>query len=179
MPRTPDPNLQQRIATAALRLLDEKGEQAVTMRAVAAAARTWTPTVYERFADRQALLAAVVDLWEQQLLAVMRSATGVEDLVEKFIRISCKYPRRFDLMADTFGARLAASAPQPGLEELKTRLREETSARGAVLDSLALAIASLVIGTTRAMIAAGPKRPRTRDLKNACFSALKLLLASY
>lgn len=48
-----------------------------------------------------------------------------------------------------------------------------------LVQGLALAIASLVFGATRGMIAAGPNHRRSRDLKAACFSALKRLLDSY
>jgi AcrR family transcriptional regulator len=179
MPRTPDPDLELRIARAAMRLMDGQGAQAVTMRAVAVAAATTTPTIYERFADRQALLDAVSFLWEEEILEELRKARSVEDIAERFIRLSCKHPRRFDLTVDTFGSRLASAAPQPGLDQLRQRLEQETSARGAERESLALAIASLAFGVTRGMIAAGPNHRRARDLKKACFSALRLLLASF
>ena len=179
MPRTPDPGLEQRIARAAVRLMDEHGRDAVTMRAVAAAAGTTTPTIYERFSDRQELLDAVTELWQDEVVDELRKANSVEEMAKRFIQLSCSYPRRFDLTIDTFGSRLASGAPQPGLDLLRQRLTEETSARGAEREGLALAIASLVFGATRGMIAAGPNHHRARDLKKACFSALKLLLASY
>ena len=179
MPRTPDPGLEQRIARAAVRLLDQQGAEAVTMRAVAAAAGTTTPTLYDRFSDRRALLAAVSELWEEELLGELRKARSVEDMAERFIKLSCRYPRRFDLTVDTFGGRLASGAPQPGLELLLQRIAEETSAGGAEREGLALAIASLAFGATRGMIAAGPDHRRARDLRSACFSALKLLLDAY
>jgi AcrR family transcriptional regulator len=179
VPRMPDPTLEQRILRAAVRLMDEMGAEAVTMRSVASAAATTTPTIYERFADREALLAAVIQMWEEELMAELRKAKSVEDLVQRFIRLSCKYPRRFDLTVNTFGNRLASAAPQEGLDLLRQRVTEETKVRGAERESVVLAIASLGFGTTRGMIAAGPDHRRSRDLKKACFSALKLLLACY
>lgn len=179
MPRTADPGLEQRIAKAAMCLMDEHGTEAVTMRAVAAAARTTTPTIYERFNDRDALIAAVIVLWEEQLMAEFRKARSLEEMLERFMRLSCKYPRRFDLTVDTFGARLAAATPQPGMDILRQHIEAETPARGAERESLALAITSLAFGTTRGMIAAGPNHRRARDIKKACFSALKHLVAAY
>lgn len=179
MPRMPDPSLELRILRTVVCLMDEQGREAVTMRAVAAAAGTTTPTIYERFRDREELLDAVTELWQEEVVAELRKAASVEEMARRFIRLSCKYPRRFDLTVDTFGSRLASGAPQPGLELLRQRLAEETAARGAERESLALAIASLVFGATRGMIAAGPNHRRAGDMKKACFSALKLLLASY
>jgi AcrR family transcriptional regulator len=179
MPRMPDPQLEERIVQAAVRLMDEMGGEAVTMRSVAAAAGTTTPTIYERFRDREGLLDAVRELWEQEIVAELRKADSVVDMAERFIRLSCKYPRRFDLTVDTFGNRLASHAPQPGLDLLRQRVTDETQAHGAEHESLVLAIASLAFGATRGMIAAGPDHRRSRDLKKACFSALRLLLDSY
>ena len=56
MPRHPDPDLEQRILDAASRLWARGGEKALTMRAVAKAAGTTTPTVYERYRDRDDIL---------------------------------------------------------------------------------------------------------------------------
>ena len=179
MPRMPDPGLEQRIVRAAVCLTDERGTEAVTMRAVAAAAGTTTPTIYERFSDREALLDAVIRLWEEELVTELGKAASVEEMAIRFIRLSCKYPRRFDLTINIFGSRLASGASQPGLDLLRQRLAEETHAHGAERESLALAIAALVFGATRGMIAAGPNHRRAGDLKKACFSAIKLLLASY
>ena len=49
MPRHPDPEVERRILTAASRLWARGGEKTLTMRAVAKAAGTTTPTVYERY----------------------------------------------------------------------------------------------------------------------------------
>ena len=59
MPRHPDPDLEQRILAAASRLWARGGEKALTMRAVAKAAGTTTPTVYERYRDRDDILRAL------------------------------------------------------------------------------------------------------------------------
>jgi AcrR family transcriptional regulator len=179
MPRTPDPALEVRITRAAVRLMDQQGAEGVTMRAVAAAAGTSPPTIYDRFSDREALLEAVIRLWEEELLAELRKAQSVVGMADQFIKLSCRYPRRFDLTVDTFGSRLASGAPQPGIDLLRQRLGEETSARGSERESLVLAVASLAFGATRGMIAAGPDHRRARDLKKACFSAIELLLAAY
>ena len=59
MPRQADPQLEQRILDAACRLWSRGGEKALTMRGVAKAAGTTTPTLYERYHDRDDILRAV------------------------------------------------------------------------------------------------------------------------
>ena len=72
MPRTPDPELEDRIVAAAMRLLDRGGEGAITMRAVAAEAGTTTPTIYERFPDREALMRRVAKRGTDEVFAVLQ-----------------------------------------------------------------------------------------------------------
>src|SRR5260370_7064487 len=59
VPRHPDPELEQRILGVASRLWARGGERALTMRAIAKAAGTTTPTVYERYRDRDDILRAL------------------------------------------------------------------------------------------------------------------------
>jgi AcrR family transcriptional regulator len=164
---------------AALRLLDDKGLGAVTMRSVAQAAGTTTPTLYGRFSDREAMLAGVVKQGETELLAIAQAAPSVTKLATEVLHYFCMYPLRFDLMVETFVGRLVASSPTPVYDVLMARLRSETGLRGRQHEDAALAIAALVIGTARGMIAAGPGTNRAKELKRASASALKLLLSAF
>src|SRR5271165_1648491 len=59
MPKHRDAELEGHILNAAYELIAEGGEQALTMRAVARAAGTTTPTVYQRFRDKRTLAELV------------------------------------------------------------------------------------------------------------------------
>ena len=82
MPRKADPKLEKTIITAATRILDKNGIDAVTMREVAKAAGTTTPTLYERFKDRDALLIGVLDRVAYDMLARMQP----EELCRRHVR---------------------------------------------------------------------------------------------
>ena len=179
MPKRPDPELGQRITAAALRLLDERGLEAVTMRSVASAAGTTTPTLYQRFDDRDALLAVMVDMIQDETMAKLRPARSVEGMVKVFIMFFRRHPRRFDLMVDTFGARLATAEPTPVFEMLQELLTKEIGIRGRQREDLALAIASLAIGTVRGMTAVGSDTRRGEDLRRVALSALRMLLTAF
>ena len=71
MPRHPDPDLEQRILGAASRMWARGGEKALTMRAVAKAAGTTTPTVYERYRDRNDILRALRLQTRSELFAAL------------------------------------------------------------------------------------------------------------
>jgi AcrR family transcriptional regulator len=179
VPKRPDPELEQRITTAAVRLLDERGLEAVTMRSVAAAAGTTTPTLYQRFDDRDALLRVMVDLLMGEILAAVRPARSVEGMVKAFMMSCRRHPRRFDLMVDTFGTRLATAEPTPVFDMLQELLTKEIGIRGREREDLALAIASLAIGTVRGMTAAGSNPRRGTDLRRVALSALRMLLTAF
>ena len=106
MPKRPDPELEVRIVAAALRLLDRGGEQAVTMRSVAAEAGTTTPTLYERFRDRDALMRRVVEECTRELLAALEPREPIEEMFRAYLRFNGERPMRFNLTLQTFRARL-------------------------------------------------------------------------
>lgn len=57
--RSSTPDVRERIVAAALQLLNEQGRDAVSTRAVSAAAGVQAPTIYRLFGDKQGLLDAV------------------------------------------------------------------------------------------------------------------------
>jgi AcrR family transcriptional regulator len=179
LPRTPDPELEERVARAALRLLDAGGMPALTMRAVAKEAGTTTPTIYERFADREDLLEAVRGEAELELLGAVRRASSVTELIKGLVEFSLKHPNRLDLRADLFGSRLAAGQPMPVYHLLREQLTREVGVYGARREELAMALASLTIGTARTMIAAGIDTPAAKELQRTCMAAVQLLLKAF
>lgn len=179
MPRKSDPELEHRIAMAALRLLDRGGTAAITMRSVAREARTTTPTIYERFPDRERLMDALVVIAVDEVLRELRPTRSVERFVRGFLRFSGEHQHRFDLMINTFGSRLTASHPTPVFSLFKDRLAQETGLRGGKLEDLALAVTALVLGTARGMIATGMDTHAAADLRRSCLAALRLLLGAF
>lgn len=69
----------ERILTAAARLLADGGIQAVSTRAVTAAAEVQAPTLYRLFGDKQGLLDAVADHGFQQYLAAKTTQPSTGD----------------------------------------------------------------------------------------------------
>ena len=82
MPRLPDPELEQRILDAASRLWARGGEKALTMRAVAKAAGTTTPTVYERYRDRDDILRSLRQQTRAELFIALSRARNLRQTVE-------------------------------------------------------------------------------------------------
>ena len=179
MPRTPDPELEDRIVTAAMRLLDRGGESAITMRAVALEAGTTTPTLYERFPDRVALLHGVAKRGTDEVFAALQPVGSVEKMAREYLRFSCAHPLRFDLTVEIFGERSVTGESRPAFDLLKSRLTKEIGVTGTKCENLALAIASLFFGTARGMVAAGIDTRHANELRRASVSALRLLLKAF
>jgi TetR/AcrR family transcriptional regulator len=79
VPRRPDPDLEGKILDAAQKLWKKGGEKALTMRAVAKAAGTNTPSVYRRFRDRDDILRALLHRIRLQIAASLETATSPEE----------------------------------------------------------------------------------------------------
>ena len=93
------------IATAARRLLDKEGAEAVTMRRVADAVGITAMAIYRHFPDRAEMLNAVADQGFEELatkLAGMRFPGDIEERLTKMGNIyldhALKNPRLFELM---------------------------------------------------------------------------------
>src|SRR5215471_7951632 len=155
MPRTPNVSLEAKIIAAAMRLLDRGGEEAVTLRAVAKEAGTTTPTIYERFQDRDRLMWRVAREGTEDIMHVLTPCKSVEAMFSAYLRESQERPNRVGFWVRTFGERYVAGEEMPAFDLLKSRLTQEFGATGSDCEELALAIASLAFGTVQGMIAAG------------------------
>src|SRR5215469_9955553 len=151
MPRAPDPTLEGKLMTAALRLLDRGGERAITLRAVAKEGGTTTPTIYERFPNREALMGRLVDHVTNEIMALLEPKESIEGMFREYLRYSQEFPMRVDLTVEVFAKRYVAQQRMPAFELLKKRIVREIGVTGTTCESLALAIASLAFGTAQGM----------------------------
>src|SRR5258708_10198683 len=74
MPRKADARLEGRILDAAYRIWSRRGEHALTMRAVANASGTTTPTLYERFSNKEDLLSLLRRRARLHLFSAIKSS---------------------------------------------------------------------------------------------------------
>ena len=88
--RKAEAGLEGRILDAAYKLWSERGEHALTMRAVAKAAGTTTPTLYERFRDKHDLLELLRTRARQNLYAAIRAADSAEDVCKRALEFTAR-----------------------------------------------------------------------------------------
>ncbi|HWB66778.1 MAG TPA: TetR/AcrR family transcriptional regulator [Mycobacteriales bacterium] len=103
-PRGSGEQLRVEIITAARRLLAEAGDaDAVSMRAVADAVGVTSPSLYLHFADKDALIAAVVaDVFTELDAAMLEAADGITDPLERlrafglaYVRFALSHPQHY------------------------------------------------------------------------------------
>ncbi|HSY82610.1 MAG TPA: TetR/AcrR family transcriptional regulator [Gemmatimonadaceae bacterium] len=99
------PSTVQHIASAARRLLDKDGAEAVTMRRVASAVGITPMAIYRHYADRSALLNELADAGFADLAARLTNARQAGSIEERLVRMAeifldhaLQNPRLFELM---------------------------------------------------------------------------------
>jgi AcrR family transcriptional regulator len=97
VPRRPDPDLEGKILDAAQKLWKKGGEKALTMRAVAKAAGTNTPSVYRRFRDRDDILRALLRRIRLQIAAALEAATSPEEGCELYLDYAVSHAHEYEL----------------------------------------------------------------------------------
>jgi AcrR family transcriptional regulator len=97
VPRRPDPELEGKILNAAQRLWKKDGAKGLTMRAVARAAGTNTPSVYRRFQDRDDILRGLLWRIRVEIAALMEGAASPEEGCERYLDYALSHPHEYEL----------------------------------------------------------------------------------
>jgi AcrR family transcriptional regulator len=178
MPKLPNPLLEKAILKAALALLSRRGVHALTMRAVALAAGTTTPTLYQRFADRDAILQAICDDARQRFAREVERAPSLEDACHRYLRFAQEHPHEYELLMRTGWQDAAASGYQgPVFLAAKEHIRKQFPGKPAQQVSLLLQLWCLLHGAASLLIAAQHHGDGGEDIVKACNAACKTLLA--
>lgn len=187
MPRQPDPELEGRILDAADRLWRRGGEKALTMRAVANAARTNTPAVYRRFKDREDLIRGLLLRIVARLRTHFEQGKTLEGMAEAYVKFALDMPNEYHLFY-TYGPLLNArktSKTRRPIRESRPNfgLVQETAARqlgGAPEDytELVLQVWSLLHGMTMLLLSKSIPEGHEGELRQSCRTAVKMLIAN-
>jgi len=176
LPRKADARLEGRILDAAYRLWSEGGEHALTMRAVAREARTTTPTLYERFRDKEDLLALLRRRARLNLFSAIRPSRSPVDACRNALDFFVLHPNEFRLIADDWAIEFARREPMPSFELMKQRLANQLGGTRAEHTQLALALVALLHGTATLLHAEDIHEKISRDFRHSCISACETLI---
>ena len=152
MPRHPDPELEQRILAAASRLWARGGEKALTMRAVAKAAATTTPTVYERYRDRDDILRALRLKTRNELFAALSRTRNLNEAIENYLKFALNNTHSYEVLFDGVGRPPSLYERWPSYNFMRERLAERLAGSSTEQNRVMLAIWALMHGTAMLII---------------------------
>jgi len=176
LPRHPDPELEQRILEVACRLFARGGTKSLTMRAVARAAGTTTPTVYERYRDREALLRGVRMQTRRDLFDAMSPSRTIAQTCESYLHFALEHPHAFEMLFDRFAKPPSLHEPWPSFNLMRQRVAQRLGGTPRQHTRLMLSLWSLMHGTATLMIRGGVEGPLRTQMFHACLDALEDLL---
>lgn len=168
MPRRPDPDVEQRILAAASRLWARGGERSLTMRAVAKAAGTTTPTVYERFRDRKDILRGLRLRTRRELFAILSRTRTLRDAIERQLQFALEHSHAYEVLFDGVGRPPSLHEPWPSFNLMRGRLAEELGGNPREHNRLMLALWCLMHGTAMLIIRGGFEGALRAQAIHAC-----------
>jgi AcrR family transcriptional regulator len=177
LPRQADPQLEQRILEAASRLRAKGGEKALTMRAVAKAAGTTTPTVYERYRDREDILRALRIHTRAELFSTLRAARTLAQACQAYLEFALEHRHAYEVLYDRFAEPPSLHEPWPSFNLLRERLTKRLGGTPRQHTRLMLSLWSLMHGTAMLLIRGGAVGMLRLQMFHACLDAVEVVVA--
>lgn len=185
MPRHPDPELEERILLAADRLWKRGGHGALTMRAVAKAAKTNTPAVYRRFKDREDLIRGLLLRIAGRIREHFERGETLEEMAEAYIEYALQMPNDYQLFysqSHLLSPKKGRGAPRPIRETrpnfayVEQVAAKQLGGRPEDYTQLALELWALLHGTATLILGKQIPEGHEEELRKASREAVKTIL---
>jgi AcrR family transcriptional regulator len=176
VPRHPDPDLEQRILGAASRLWARGGAKALTMRAVAKAAGTTTPTVYERYRDRDDILRALRIRTRTDLFAVLNRTRTLREAFQSHLKFALEHTHAYEVLFDGVGQPPSLHETWPSFNLMRERLAKRLGGTPREHTRLMLALWSLMHGAAMLIIRGNFEGALRTQTIHACLDAFDGIL---
>jgi AcrR family transcriptional regulator len=188
MARQPDPDLEDRILNAARRLWKKGAGKALTMRAVARAARTNTPAVYRRFPRRDDILRALLQQTRQDVYRQFEASSSVEEACDRYLDYALSHPHEYELYYMHEYELLFSSRPvhasldqtikeaRPSVNLVRTMLAAQLGGAPEDYTLLQLSLWALLHGTVMLLIAKTIHPEHAAVMRVACRGSVEALL---
>jgi len=176
MPRKADALLEGRILAAAYNIWSKHGEEALTMRAVARAARTTTPTLYERFSHKSDLLTLLRRRARLNLFSAIRASRSPLDACRRALDFFTAHPNDYRLISEDWAIAFARKEHMPSFEFIKRQLAAQLGGAPERHTRLALSLVALLHGTAALLHSSDVHKKISRDFRHACISACQSLI---
>jgi AcrR family transcriptional regulator len=173
MPPIPDKNLEERILKAAQRLWRNRGENGLTLRAVAREAGTTTPTLYKRFRNKEALRLALAVRFRDELAGELFSSPTIEQMHRRYLTYVDQHSREYELLRLSWGHFFSRPRPVRAwlIGQLAERFGGQPEQYGVVFDALFL----LCHGSSTLLIVAPDQEVRVA-IREECIRVCDKLL---
>ena len=178
MPRQPDPDLEQHILEAASRLWARGGEKSLTMRAVAKAARTTTPTVYERFRDREDILRALRLKTRQELFNRLSPTRTLAQACQVYLEFALQHREAYGVLFDAIAQPPSLYEPWPSFNLFRQRLARRLGGTPRTHTRLMLSLWALMHGTAMLVNRGGAEGALRTQMFHSCIDAFEAIIAA-
>jgi len=148
------------------------------MREVAKAAGTTTPTLYERFADRDALVKSITDVFRDRLVASLDPEDSLEQLGRKFLDFCQEHPHVVGLLVERMAHNLKSKSQGPVYSLVRNNLIKLNGFSPKDADEVTLATSSTMVGTAMLMTELGCETRAAKDLQLATIKLLQRIMKS-
>jgi AcrR family transcriptional regulator len=176
VPRHPDPDLERRILGAASRLWARGGEKTLTMRAVAKAAGTTTPTVYERYRDREDILRSLRMETRRELFAALSDTKTLREAFQQHLEFALKHSHAYEMLFDGVAKPPSLHEPWPSFNLMRERVAIRLGGSPRQHTRLMLAVWSLMHGAAMLIIRGGFEGVLRDQMVHACLDAFDDIL---
>jgi AcrR family transcriptional regulator len=176
VPRHADPDLEKRILDAASRLWARGGEKAMTMRAVAKAAGTTTPTVYERYRDRDDILRALRLQTRRNLFAALSQTNTLREAVHRQIEFAMENRHAYESLFDGVAQPPSLHEPWPSFNLIRERVAQRLGGTPRSHTRLMLTVWAQMHGTAMLVIRGRFEGALQTQAVHACLDAIDFLI---
>ena len=178
MARTPDEHLKERILDVAQGLLRAQGEKGITLRAVADAAGTTTPTVYKRFPDKAAILLALALRARERYVKRQSQRKSLRSAAEGYLDWAIEHPYEYKLIYGPYWTKVfAPEMGRPGLFWAQEKLAELHGGEPGDYELVVSALWMLLHGAAT-LLSQEPTGRTPEEIRRKCLAACDRLLAN-
>lgn len=146
------------------------------MRAVAKTAGTTTPTVYERYRDRDDILRALRIQTRVELFSALTRTRSLQQACRRYLEYALEHPHAYEVLFDGFAVAPSLHEPWPSFNLMRQRLAERLGGEPRQHTRLMLSLWSLMHGTAMLMIRGGVTGVLRTQMVHSCLDALEAIV---
>jgi AcrR family transcriptional regulator len=146
------------------------------MRGVAKAASTTTPTLYERYNDRDDILRAVRMRTRTELFAALSRTRSLTQACQRYLEFALEHRHAYEVLFDGFAQPPSLHEPWPSFNLMRLRLAERLGGDPRKHTRLMLSVWSLMHGTAMHLIRGGVAGPLRAQMVHSCLDAVEAIV---